>query len=248
MVNSQSSAANAEKNRAIGWHEAVNKVGYDEHYAAFSEHFDHYTKLYHEKSKNARYFTKLGLYILLFSAVLYYLNGGSIKIAKPPVDKVLIQSILIFIPVLLVGFSLFVDLDHWQARFSKTHSKIYRFKSLLLLLISIVPFYIPLVLVCLDYPWQNTIGLLSGLGMGMLIVFYLVNWLEGHTRAWSRYRTTLCKLRLNHAEVVAERLCKKEAQRQLLLIVNNEIDDRHRDIVTDFHFFGDRITSLLRKK
>ncbi len=108
--------------------------------------------------------------------------------------------------------------------------------------------YLPLIFLYSSEHWQTTIGILILAGLGTAIAAYMINRLEGYTRAWSRNRTALYKIKLNDAEKRSGSLSETQAQRRLLLIVDNEVDDRHRDIISDFHFFGERLTSLLSKK
>ena len=224
----------------ITWSKAVQKEGYSELYKAFLAYFVDYESWYLIKSNNARFLMKIGLYLLLFASVLYYLNGGSIKQAKVLVSSSIVWLTLTISPIAIIGFAVAVDWNDWHEQLNG--------KRKVLLLLCILPFYLPVSLLLFGQHWENAVGVVAGLGAGLTITFYLTNRLDGYTRSWSRNRTARFKVQLNHAEFQANRIDEKEAHRQLLLIVNAEVEDRHKDIISDLHFFGDQITRLVRKK
>jgi hypothetical protein len=223
----------------ITWNDAVQKEGYGELHKTFLAYFVEYESWYLIKSTNARFIMKLGIYLMLFASVLYYLNGGSIKESKELLSTPVIWLMLIIAPVIILGFAIAVDWNDWQAQL-KGWGKA-------LLLLSVIPFYLPLLLLSLGQHWESLVGVLAGLGAGLTITFYLTNRLDGYTRSWSRNRTARFKVQLNHVEFQASRIDEREAHRQLLLIVNSEVEDRHKDIITDLHFFGEQVTRLVRK-
>ncbi|MFT4924845.1 MAG: hypothetical protein ACI8WB_000929 [Phenylobacterium sp.] len=226
------------------WHQAIRTPGYDAQFAAFSAYFDDYSRWFAIKSNFSLYIMKLGLYLLLFAIFLFTLNGGGWRMLPASAkDSPVYMVALMIVAALFFLFVLLGDKDGRDARWR--HNP---FHVKLINTVMVVALSFPLCFHLLGSSWQMAIGPLVSLGAGVSLAAFMINRLDGYTRAWSRYRTALFKIQLNDAEKQANHINESQAQRRLLLIVNDEIEDRHKDIIKDLNFFGDRFTSLLRKK
>lgn len=225
------------------WQEAAKTTDYQTQYQAFCAYFDDYTQWFATKSQFARYVMKLGLYLLSYAGILFCFNGFSGKIPKD--ENAALGFLLCFalMPLILLLIAALTDDADKDKRKAQYGNEMWLIKLILPLVL-----YLPLILHYAQSQWEYAISPIFMVGLSTTLISYMVNRLEGYTRAWSRYRTAHFKIQLNHCEWAAERLDDRQAQLRLLNIVNDEIEDRHRDIIADFHFFGDSFASLIRKK
>lgn len=244
MTADSQNADSKDKKQSPQWHEAIALTEYPKQYDAFIAFFNAWQQWFAIKSNFARHFSKLGLLVLLNGALLYFLNGTSLAWpTKPtPVSQWVLACQLI-VPSFIILFALAHDTNSKATRIATAPAS-----ELLITIALICTVFTPFLTVALGGVWQYTITPMIGLGAGVSIISYLINRLEGYTRAWSRYRTALFKIQLNHSDYLTGKINDSQAQRRMLNIVNDEIEDRHRDIINDFHFFGDSVANLLRKK
>lgn len=45
-----------------------------------------------------------------------------------------------------------------------------------------------------------------------------------------------------------DHISEQEAQRVLFDIIENEVIERHKDIISDFHYFGDKVNGIVPTK
>jgi len=95
------------------------------------------------------------------------------------------------------------------------------------------------------FPFHKFLLALGSLGFGGAIVIYMINRLEGYTRGWSRYRTAGYKADIINAKFKAGLIFENDAHNELLKIIEHEVNERHQDIVDDFHFFGEKVYSFI---
>lgn len=212
------------------WHDFGNYQSFERQCSNYSDYLNSYVVWFAKKSNVCRFAMKQGLFLAMFTGSLFF-------IGKFEGDY---ESIELWLLSLLACFILFISLLPDLV----TDLGVIKSKSNILI---ISTYFIPSVLKMLNMDLGVIIIPLLGIGLGMSVIFYFINRLEGYTRAWSRYRTAQYKVSLISCQKVTGLLTERQALYRLHQVINREVETRHKDIVNDLHFFGDKMSGLFGK-
>ena len=248
------------------WREAIKQKGFDQLHHKFTVYFKGYCDWYRIEDSFSRICLRVGLLYLIFAGVLFIANGFSFE---PPIieiyqeqsrlDRIHQAGLGIGLIGLLLGLFLVVchiasqllgdgfSLDEFKKEGGiKRYLSKHEYFTIGLSWLIFPAFYVALNL--REEPWQGMISLVLAVGIGVLVYIYFVSRLRGYTRAMSRNRTAWHKLELIKSAFDNNLITEERAITSLLEVVDTELDERHRDIVVDYHFFGDSVTGIIRKK
>ncbi|MBB1433931.1 hypothetical protein H5201_06400 [Pseudoalteromonas sp. SG43-6] len=197
----------------------------------YSDYLNSYVNWFAKKSNVCRFAMKQGLFLAMFAGSLFCINKfeGSYE----SIELWLLNSLA----CLILLISLLPDFV--------TDKDVIKSKSNLFI---ITIYFAPSVLKVLQMNWEASVIPLIGIGLGMSFIFYLINRLEGYTRAWSRYRTAQYKVSLISCQKQTGLLTEKQALHRLHHVINSEVESRHKEIISDLHFFGDKVNGLIGKR
>ena len=221
------------------WADFQGETDYEARHLKFDAYCKSYEKWYLTKSQTCRKLAVEGLFWALSALVLHIAVANAFfDLSNSTEDH--ISLFLFFIPIPLLLINLFYDgvgltLDRVWIR-------------LLIKLLSILIMLSPFIVHLVGVDFEGILLPLVGLGLGVSVLTYLLNRLNGYTRAWSRYRTAGYQANLANARYKSGHLRENEAHERLLEIIEKEVVSRHKDIVDDFHFFGDKVNGFIPKK
>lgn len=223
-----------EKSKKINspeWGDFTKYKTFERQCKNYSDYLTSYVNWFAKKSSVCRFAMKQGLFLAMFAGSLFCIN--KFEGNYDSVELWLLNSLaaLILLTSLLPDFV--------------TDKEVIKSKSNLFI-ISI--YFVPSLLKALHMSWETSVIPLLGTGLGMSFIFYLINRLEGYTRAWSRYRTAHYKVSLISCQKQTGLLTEKQALLRLHHIINSEVESRHKEIISDLHFFGDKVNGLMGKR
>ncbi|MBQ4890067.1 hypothetical protein J8L86_09465 [Shewanella sp. MMG014] len=221
------------------WADFQNETDYEKRHFEFDAYCKSYEKWYLTKSQTCRKLAVEGLFWAL-SALVLHLAVINYFFDLRNSSENYISWFLFLIPIPLIIINLFYDgvgltLDKIKIR-------------ILIKLISVVIMLTPFLVDYVGMGFEGVLLPLVGLGLGVSILCYLLNRLNGYTRAWSRYRTAGYQANLAYARYKSDHLSENDAHIRLLEIIEQEVVSRHKDIVEDFHFFGDKVNGFIPNK
>ncbi|MEZ8184327.1 hypothetical protein ACED29_00725 [Shewanella sp. 5S214] len=226
-------------NNHPNWSDFLTDTGYGARHLKFEAYCECYEKWYLVKSQTCRKLAVEGLFWALSALVLYIAaNNSFFELGNHAENYTSLFLFLLPMPLILIN--VFYDgvgftLDRVWIRLS-------------IKLFSMVIMLSPFVVHWFGVDFKGVLLPLVTLGLGVSILSYLLNRLNGYTRAWSRYRTAGYQTKLAKARYLSGHLLEKEAHARLLEIIEQEVVSRHKDIIDDFHFFGEKVNGLLPSK
>ena len=220
------------------WSDFQVETEYEGRHIKFEAYCESYEKWYLVKSQTCRKLAVEGLFWALSAFVLHIAEKNSFfDLRNSSEDYVCYFLFLTPMPLILIN--LFYDavgltLDQVWIRLAM---------KLFSIIIMLSPFFMHQI----GADFEGILQPLVVLGLGVSILTYLLNRLNGYTRAWSRYRTAGYKAKLTNARYKSGHLRENEAHKCLLEIIEQEVVSRHKDIIDDFHFFGDKVNGFIPK-
>ncbi|MCL1137192.1 hypothetical protein [Shewanella pneumatophori] len=218
------------------WSDFCATRTYPERYKAYLSFCNDYVSWSLEKSDKCRKLAVVALFWAINGLVLYLIGKAGFFDLRVN-DESAIVATLFAIPTIIIWISKIYDPDISVLNDLKSQD----YLTLLIM-------YLPLISHLFGVDIELLLPSLSCLGLSISILMYLINRLEGFTRSWSRYRTAGFQVQLNHARFESGHLRENEANERLLEIIEQEVVSRHKDIIDDFHFFGDKVNGFIPKK
>ncbi|MCS6258431.1 hypothetical protein G3479_04010 [Shewanella baltica] len=226
-------------NNHPNWSDFLTDTDYEARHLKFVAYCESYEKCFLAKSQTCRKLAVEGLFWALSALVLYIAaNNSFFELGNHAENYTSLFLFLLPMPLMLIN--VFYDGDGF------TLDRVWVRVSMKLL--SMVIMLSPFVVNWLGVDFKVVLLPLVTLGLGVSILNYLLNRLNGYTRAWSRYRTAGYQTKLANARYQSGHLLEKEAHERLLDIIEQEVVSRHNDIIDDFHFFGEKINGLIPSK
>lgn len=213
------------------WSDFTKYQTFERQCSNYSDYLSSYVNWFAKKSNVCRFAMKQGLFLAMFAGSLFCIN--KFEGSYDSIELWLLNSLACLILLISLLPDFVTDKDVIKSKSN-------------LLLISI--YFAPSVLKLLKMNWEASVIPLLGIGIGMSFIFYLINRLEGYTRAWSRYRTAHYKVSLISCQKQTGLLTEKQALHRLHHVINSEVETRHKEIISDLHFFGDKVNGLLGKR
>jgi len=214
------------------WEDYSNYQGFERQYSNFYAFAQEYTNWYLVKSEFFKLAVRKGLFLAMFMGLLWCGGGVDSKYTFES-DWLLISSLL----VLTVAYLPEIIEKNWHAIFKIRNG----FMGIFFLIPELIDKYT-------IYDWHEVTWPLAFFGLGISLIFYLLNRLEGYTRAWSRYRTAGMKAKQVMAKYQSGLISEAHAHRLLHEVIAGEVEARHKEIVSDFNFFGDKVHGIVSKK
>ena len=220
------------------WIDFTNVEKFEERYEKYTGFCRSYESWYLTKSQVFRNISIEGLFWTLSALILHTASkldffdmGNSLTPGA--------YWLLLVIPLLTISISIaFAVFDFTY----KSKKSCIAFKSFSLLILLVPAFF--------HYSgvgFETVLLPFAGFGFGISIIAYLVNRLNGYTRAWSRYRTAGYQAEIINARYKSGHLSVNQANEKLFEIIELEVVSRHKDIISDLHFFGDKLNGLISR-
>ncbi|GEB73156.1 hypothetical protein PC2016_3785 [Pseudoalteromonas carrageenovora] len=213
------------------WADFTKYQTFERQCSKYSDYLNSYVNWFAKKSNVCRFAMKQGLFLAMFAGSLFCINKF-----EGSYDGIELW-LLVSLPCLILTISLLPDFV--------TDRGVIKSKSNWCF---ITIYFVPALLKELELNWEACVIPLLGIGLGMTFIFYLINRLEGYTRAWSRYRTAQYKVSLISCQKQTGLLTEKQALYRLHHVINSEVESRHKEIISDLHFFGDKVNGLIGKQ
>lgn len=222
---------NYNKKSSPTWNDFSHYQNFERQFSNYHSYLGSYIDWFAAKSEFCRLAMKQGLFIGMFAGAIFCVGkfGGGYKEIE--------TWMLAVFPSLILLISLIPD-------FVNDFSVLKKKANYLIFML----FFSPITLDLLQQSWEVIVIPLIGVGLGLSIIFYMINRLEGYTRAWSRYRTAQYKAVLIQTQFLSGMLDEKQAMRRLHNVIEMEAESRHKEIISDLHFFGDKVNGLVSKR